>query len=169
LWSRASVCLSVRGRMPTQLRYNTPAVWTKWNGTSLRWHINATRVTLFISGSLHWRHLANTTEPSAFDGDAALLWPPYVIGQTIIFLPCGFFLSFFFSSPISGRRLDVYHTSTHGPSANVECRCEMCCARLAGNARSKKNRQLEMWANVQRDGRPAEHRRRPLFNAAKFG
>jgi len=26
-----------------------------------------------------------------------------------------------------------------------------------------------MWANVQRDGRPAEHRWRPLFNAAKFG
>ena len=26
-----------------------------------------------------------------------------------------------------------------------------------------------MWANVQRDGRPAEHRWRPLFNTAKFG
>ena len=25
-----------------------------------------------------------------------------------------------------------------------------------------------MWANAQRDGRPAEHSRRPLFNAAKF-
>jgi len=35
----------------------------------------------------------------------------------LIFLPCGFFLSifFFFSSPnLSGHRLDVYHTSTHG-------------------------------------------------------
>jgi len=33
-------------------------------------------------------------------------------GQAIIFLPCGFFL---FSSPnLRGRRLDVYHTSTHG-------------------------------------------------------
>ena len=47
------------------------------------------------------------------------LWSPYVIGQTIIFLPCDFFLllscSFFLSSPnLSGRRLDVYHTSTHG-------------------------------------------------------
>ena len=47
------------------------------------------------------------------------LWPPYVIGG-IIFLPCSFFLlsfflSSFFSSPnLSGRRLDVYHTSTHG-------------------------------------------------------
>jgi len=26
-----------------------------------------------------------------------------------------------------------------------------------------------MWDNAQRDGRPAEHRWRPLFNAAKFG
>jgi len=26
-----------------------------------------------------------------------------------------------------------------------------------------------MWANVQPDGRPAEHKWRPLFNAPKFG
>ena len=26
-----------------------------------------------------------------------------------------------------------------------------------------------MWANAQPDGRPAEHRWRPLYNAAKFG
>ena len=26
-----------------------------------------------------------------------------------------------------------------------------------------------MWANAQPDGRPAEYRWRPLFNAAKFG
>jgi len=26
-----------------------------------------------------------------------------------------------------------------------------------------------MWAGAQRDGRPAEYRWRPLFNAAKFG
>jgi len=26
-----------------------------------------------------------------------------------------------------------------------------------------------MWANAQPDGRPVEHRWRPLFNAAKFG
>jgi len=45
-----------------------------------------------------------------------LLWPRYEIGQAIIFLPCVFFLSFFFfSSPnLSGLRLDVYHSSTHG-------------------------------------------------------
>jgi len=28
---------------------------------------------------------------------------------------------------------------------------------------------LEMWANAQRDGRPAAYKSRPLFNAAKFG
>ena len=32
-----------------------------------------------------------------------------------------------------------------------------------------KLKQLEMWANAHRDGRPAEYRWRPLFNAAKFG
>jgi len=31
------------------------------------------------------------------------------------------------------------------------------------------NVELEMWASAQRDGRPAEYRWRPLFNAAKFG
>ena len=44
------------------------------------------------------------------------LWPPCVADADIIFLPCGFYLSvFFYSSPnLSGCRLDVYHTSTHG-------------------------------------------------------
>jgi len=32
-----------------------------------------------------------------------------------------------------------------------------------------KKLKLEMWANAQPDGRPAEYRWRPLFNAAKFG
>jgi len=51
---------------------------------------------------------------------------------------------FFFSSPnLSSRRLDVYHTSTHGvsllPSVNLECRSEMCCTRLAENTGRKKS------------------------------
>ena len=33
----------------------------------------------------------------------------------------------------------------------------------------EKKKELEMWANAQRHGRPAEYRWRPLFNAAKFG
>ena len=34
---------------------------------------------------------------------------------------------------------------------------------------SKFEIKLEVWANAQRDGRPAEYRWRPLFNAATFG
>ena len=34
---------------------------------------------------------------------------------------------------------------------------------------SEKLNKTRMWANAQPDGRPAEHRWRPLFNAAKFG
>ena len=33
----------------------------------------------------------------------------------------------------------------------------------------QKQQETRMWANAQPDGRPAEHRWRPLFNAAKFG
>jgi len=32
-----------------------------------------------------------------------------------------------------------------------------------------KFKKTRMWANAQRDGRPAEQRWHPLFNAAKFG
>ena len=64
------------------------------------------------------------------------LWSPYVIGQTIIFLPCYFFLSiFFFSSPnLSGRRLDVYHTSTHGVA---QCKFRMQVWKVLHAARCK--------------------------------
>jgi len=40
-----------------------------------------------------------------------------------------------------------------------------CISSLAEVIRSK----TRMWANAQRDGRPAEYRWRRLFNAAKFG
>jgi len=33
----------------------------------------------------------------------------------------------------------------------------------------RRKKELEMWANAQRHGRPAERRWRPLFNAAEFG
>jgi len=68
----------------------------------------------------HWCNLENKSEPFICGRDAAfllnyfdhLLWPPYIIGQAIIFFPCGFF---FLSSPnLSSWRLDVYHTYTHG-------------------------------------------------------
>jgi len=52
------------------------------------------------------------------------------------------FLSFFFSSPnLSGCRvgcLPYFHTLC-GLSANLECRSEMCCTRLAGNTGRNKS------------------------------
>ena len=60
-----------------------------------------------------------------------LLWPPYEIGQAVIFLPCGFFLlSIFFSSlNLSGRRLDVYHTLTHDVAlVQITNACLKCAA-----------------------------------------
>jgi len=43
------------------------------------------------------------------------------------------------------------------------------CAAAEIRRGKKKKKELEMWANAQRDGRPAEYRWHPLFNAAKFG
>jgi len=46
------------------------------------------------------------------------------------------------------------------------------CAMLTQGKITKKNgkqKETRMWANAQPDGHPAEHRWRPLFNAAKFG
>jgi len=39
----------------------------------------------------------------------------------------------------------------------------------AAEIRRRKKEETRMWANAQRDGRPAKYRWRPLFNAAKFG
>jgi len=36
-------------------------------------------------------------------------------------------------------------------------------------AKIKNKIKTRIWVNAQRDGRPAEHRWRPLFNAAMFG
>jgi len=86
------------------------------------------------------------------------LWPPYGIGQTIIFLPCGFFLlSFFFFprliSPAADWMFTILLHIWCGLSANLECRSEMCCRRLAGNTGRKndaKNRHLSTFAQLCR-------------------
>ena len=41
-------------------------------------------------------------------------------------------------------------------------------ARYPADISNDKIKQTRMWANAQPDGRPAEHRWRSLFNAAKF-
>ena len=73
---------------------------------------------------------------------------PMEQGRPLYFHPAVssiFLLSFFplLISAVADWNLDVYHTSTHGvadcgPSVNLECRSEMWCARLAGNAGPKK-------------------------------
>jgi len=54
-----------------------------------------------------------------------------------------------------------YHSTFHSVDQHSSVR--------AGGPRQSADYILEMWANAQRDGRPAEYRWRPLFNAAKFG
>jgi len=58
-------------------------------------------------------------------------------------LPCGFFLSSFFRFFLAlSQRPQIgclpYFYTWCGPSANLECRSEMCCMQLAGNAGCKK-------------------------------
>ena len=47
--------------------------------------------------------------------------------------------------------------------------CMIICNRKCIADETQKINYTRMWANAQPDGRPAEHRWRPLFNAAKFG
>jgi len=76
------------------------------------------------------------------------LWPPYVIGQAIIFFQCGFYLSSFYLFPrlISAVRDWMsslpYFCIWCGLSANLESMSEMCCTRLAANT-GRKN--LPFW------------------------
>jgi len=52
------------------------------------------------------------------------------------------------------------------PPASSESSHVLPCS--ASTVRGSEKSSTRMWANAQRDGRPAEHRWRPLFNAAKF-
>jgi len=74
-----------------------------------------------------------------------LLWPLYVIGQAIIFLPCGFFLSYFFPCLISAVAdwILPYFYTWCGFGANLGCRSETCCTRLAEKYRTQK---VAIWA-----------------------
>jgi len=89
--------------------------------------------------SLIYKSLKHTQLHTDGQRYLTLLWPPCRAGHYILqlwFLSSSFFL---ISSPIlSGRRLDVYHTSRHNNlSANLECMSEMCCTRLAENTGRK--------------------------------
>ena len=55
-----------------------------------------------------------------------------------------------------GSMVDIQSATTEIRQGNEE------------EAERKKQDETRMWANAERDGRPAEHRWRPLFNAAKI-
>ena len=62
------------------------------------------------------------------------------------FLSSSYFLSFFFPRLISAATQIgclPYFCTWRGPSANLECRSEMCCLRLAANTGRKK---VAIWA-----------------------
>jgi len=66
------------------------------------------------------------------------------------------------------------HTHTHRQidrwtDRQTDTQTDTGDGRMYCSRRGETENQLEMWANAQRDGRPAEHRWRHLFNAAKFG
>ena len=49
------------------------------------------------------------------------------------------------------------------------CRSMLDIQSATAEIRRWKKEETRMWANAQRDGRPAEYRWRPMFSAAKFG
>jgi len=72
------------------------------------------------------------------------LRPTYVIRQAIIFLPCGFFFFYLSSFFLAYSQLSQIGCLPHFHtwwclSANLGCRSETCCTRLAQNTRSRKS------------------------------
>jgi len=59
-------------------------------------------------------------------------------------------------------KVRTHYPRVHGPCLPVVWTEHKC------QHQQQSSDELEMWANAQRDGRPAEYRWRPLFNAAKF-
>ena len=102
------------------------------------------RRTSHSAASCHRKHALLGVTGHAEPGCQRSLWPPCVADAVIIFLSCFFLLSsfvFVFSSPnLSRRRLDVpYFHTWCGLSANLECKSEMYCTRLAENTGRKKS------------------------------
>jgi len=54
-------------------------------------------------------------------------------------------------------------TNKYFPTKSNALTITVCHSKWYNNAK-----QTRMWANAQRDGRPAEHRWRPLFNTASL-
>jgi len=98
------------------IRMSFPVSTTEWTAFQTIWHVTPWNI-IFMAA--------------------------YGIGQAIIFSCCGFYLllSIFFPRLISAvgdwMSTIIRHLQC-GPSANLECRSEMCYARLAENTGCKK-------------------------------
>ena len=95
-------------------------------------------------GSLHFQAGGCRVQPNL---GLVFLWSPYVIKRPYIFASCNFFL-FFFSPNLSGRTLDVYHTSTHGVALvriqNAGLKCAACGSLKMQDP--KKSPKIAIWA-----------------------
>jgi len=95
--------------------------WKRWRRREPRWCSGEERNRKGRSSSGDWSHLHLWlnfwwwwwTKPVVINSGEIHCYGRHVIGQTIILSSCGFFFLLFSSPNLSGRRLDVYHTSTH--------------------------------------------------------
>ena len=63
----------------------------------------------------------------------------------------------------------ILHSEVHQKISKKLNENKFCIYTRQSVAKACKIIKTRMWANAQRDGRPAEYRWHPLFNAAKFG
>ena len=104
-------------------------------------------------------HFETATQNAGLGSDKITCRPDSYFNQEIIEMKSCFLIRLFMAALRSrcGQRpqigcLPFFHTCCD-PSANLECRSEMCCTRLAGNRRRKndaKNRHLRTIAQVCR-------------------
>jgi len=112
--ANASTYLNIRQKCMPIILYGLDFCWlSKRNSQSLDFTVNRVLMKLFKTSNIinDCRDMFHITLPSVQCHSASmplwpsahswrsLLWPPYVIGQAIICLPCGFFLLSFFSFP----------------------------------------------------------------------
>jgi len=133
-------------------RINSHIIVTICSYITLCINVRSTTITVLNIWSKRYSCCTNSNNVSVFTVDTniftvlqtvlnSFLWSPYVIGQTIIFLPCHFYLLFFphLISAVGDWMSSClpYFYTWCGPSANLECMPETCCARLAENTGRK--------------------------------
>jgi len=139
------------------------------NTTTSRWHLAYTQNTL---KSISFFTVRTSTSKNTFSIPAWTCWKTSCCRTTYIRHKK---TSLKLSLTLSWR---AARTHRERP---VECHCELQTSSILSRVATLETNAVwlvfftaihsptRMWANAQRDGRPAEHRWRPLFNAPKFG